>query len=306
MKLTRTPSEVDLETLPLMPPWVTSGRAQADEDVAFMSGAALSHLHLVLGTAQVPQALLRARLALLAAEACVTLSGRSERAGELRDEVQLLRAGDQPGPAGAIYQTWQRVVAQKVSIRALHHALPAQSPEQIAVWLDQPDERGAGQGGLEGPGTPVDRAACVLEAVLADVPQAEEVALILADATLAQALGWEHLVPLLGCGLKSRDLHASGKDLRVACHRSLVAASKATLQMASDLARRAARLEAVAPKLRAKGAGAAVQLLLSRDAVMPAALPLSDRSARRLCDRLVGLGVVRELTGRDSFRLYGV
>ena len=33
---------------------------------------------------------------------------------------------------------------------------------------------------------------------------------------------------------------------------------------------------------------------------------MSDRAARRLCDRSVELGVVRELTGRDTFRLYGV
>ena len=65
-------------------------------------------------------------------------------------------------------------------------------------------------------------------------------------------------------------------------------------------------LRAVAPKLRAKGAGKAVEMFLARDALVPAALPLSDRAARRLCDRLVDLGAVRELTGRATFRLYGV
>ena len=59
--------------------------------------------------------------------------------------------------------------------------------------------------------------------------------------------------------------------------------------------------------LRAKAAGRAVDLFLSRDALAPGALAfMSDRAARRLCDRLVALGAVRELTGRDTFRLYGV
>ena len=45
----------------------------------------------------------------------------------------------------------------------------------------------------------------------------------------------------------------------------------------------------------------------TRDALAPGALAfMSDRAARRLCDRLVALGAVRELTGRDTFRLYGV
>ena len=49
-------------------------------------------------------------------------------------------------------------------------------------------------------------------------------------------------------------------------------------------------------------------MFLTRDAVAPAALTSlnSGRAARRFCDRLVELGVVRELTGRDTFRLYGI
>ena len=84
----------DFESLPRMPSWVTSARPETPEDVAFLSGAALNHLHLVLGRVEVPQALLRDRLALRAAEACVAFSGRPERAGELRDAVHLLRPGD--------------------------------------------------------------------------------------------------------------------------------------------------------------------------------------------------------------------
>ena len=83
--------------------------------------------------------------------------------------------------------------------------------------------------------------------------------------------------------------------------------------MVVDLTRRAARLQAVAPRLRAKGAGTAVQLFLTRDAVTPAELAapatgtgLSDRGARRFCDRLVELGAARELTGRETFRIYGI
>ncbi len=165
---------------------------------------------------------------------------------------------------------------------------------QIAAWLD------AGQG------APVARAARVLEAVLRDAPRGDVPALILADAALAQAFGWEHLAPLLAAGLKRADLRKHGDDLGLACHRALISAVAEAVRLSADLTRRAAYLRAVAPKLRAKGAGDAVAMFLTRDAVAPSALPLPDRAARRLCDRLVDLGAVREMTGRDTFRLYGV
>lgn len=130
--------------------------------------------------------------------------------------------------------------------------------------------------------------------------------LILADAALAQAAGWDFLMPLLAIGLKCGDLRKRGGDLRLACYRAVTTAALETVRLAADLTRRAAHLNAVAPKLRAKGAGEAIQIFLTRDAVARSALPLPDRAARRLCDRLVDLGAVRELTGRDTFRLYGV
>ncbi|GAW36498.1 hypothetical protein RA2_03569 [Roseovarius sp. A-2] len=284
----------DFATLPRIPAWVTSARAEAIEDVAFLSGAALNHLHLVLGREEVPLVLLRDRLALRAAEACVAYSGRPERAGELRDAVQFLLPGDHPGPAGEVYLSWRRVVERPVSVKTLYRALPAFEAEQIGAWLDV------------GQGMPVTRAAAVLEAVLVAAPRAEGSALIVAEAALAQACGWDHLVPLLAAGLNRTDLRKRGGDLRLACHRAVAASTGEAVPLALDLARRAAHLNAVSPQLRAKGAGEAVGMFLTRDVVAPAALPLPDRAARRLCDRLVDLGAVRELTGRDTFRLYGV
>lgn len=280
--------------LPRMPAWVTSARAETLEDVAFLSGAALSYLHVVLGHHAVSQALLRDRLALRAAEACVAFSGRPERVGELRDAVHLLRPGDLPGPAGESCLAWRRAVERAVSVKALGRALPALELSQIARWLDA------------GHGAPVTRAAMALEAVLMEAPRAELPALVLADATLAQAFGWGHVVPLLAAGLKRADLRKQGNDLRLACHHSLVSSAVEAVRLALDLAHRVAHLKAVAPKLRAKGAGDAVEMFLTRDAVAPAALPLPARAARRLCDRLVDLGAIRELTGRDTFRLYGM
>jgi hypothetical protein len=85
-------------------------------------------------------------------------------------------------------------------------------------------------------------------------------------------------------------------------------AALAALDLAQDLARRAPQLADAAPKLRAKGKAGAIEAPLADDAVSAAAplAGLSDRARRRLFDRLVSLTAARELTGRPTFRLYGL
>ena len=121
--------------------------------------------------------------------------------------------------------------------------------------------------------------------------------------------------------------HLTRKDIRAIAdgqgdpvpyvHRAVIVACDGAIRRAADLSRRAARLRAVAPKLRAKGAAEALALFRSHDAVSPSGMlspmikgtsfAMTDRAARRLCDRLVDLGAVRELTGRLTFpALWGV
>lgn len=281
--------------LPPLPGWIVSAQPDTLEAAAFRSGATLAHLTFLTRLVEVPQALWRDRLALAAAEGCVGISGRREGAGALRDALHLARAGDDPGPAGRVLRQWSRIVARPISVANLGRALEGVLPERIALCLD-----------ATGP-TPMDRAAQVIDAILTDTPRAETEALILADAVLAKSVGWVHVVPLLGLSMKPRDLRLRGDDLRLACHRAVVRGVGQAVPLAGDLARGAARLQVAVPKLRAKGAAQATDLFLSRDALAPAAFDfMSDRAARRLCDRLVALGAVRELTGRDTFRLYGV
>ena len=99
-------------------------------------------------------------------------------------------------------------------------------------------------------------------------------------------------------------------DWPLHCATAVALAAREAHGLAGDLSRRSAKLLSVAPNLRAKGAGRVIEMLLADDAVSPAtaakAARLSDRASRRLFDRLVELGVVRELSGRPSFRLYGL
>jgi hypothetical protein len=186
-------------------------------------------------------------------------------------------------------------VAGPITVAHLGRALDGVPADRIAQCLDA------------GGATPVDRAARALRMMLDAAPRAATDALILADAVLSQAMRRDHVLPLIALALRPRDRHLGGDDLRRACHRAVLAGTGQAVTLAADLARAAARLRAVAPALRARGAARATELFLTHDALAPGALDfMSDRAARRLCNRLVTLGALRELTGRDLFRLYGL
>jgi hypothetical protein len=145
------------------------------------------------------------------------------------------------------------------------------------------------------------------------VPQCEPLALWLADMVLARRLKWPMVVPLLAAQARRGDLRAAGKSggsddvWAKACALAYARAAASATDLYVDLVRRADRLLAAAPKLRSKDADQMLAILLMEDA-QPAGAgkTASDRSSRRLFERLVSLGAARELTGRPTFRLYGL
>lgn len=306
---------------PLLPAWIVNVPSTGEvgsqfiENAAFLSGAALALLHMVLhdDAFDVPGDLLRSRLGLRAAAACLKIEGRSDSEAIIRDGYLLTKAGDSRGPAGDRLALWLNACSLSLRDKDWQQRLIALLPQSLQTsaeeWLGTADQ-------TEGQASPIALAARHLHRVVSEFPREETAALLFADLGLARALGWPNIIPLSAHYLRRKDLRAEPHELLAGLHHALARAANDATRLAHDLARRAARLRDIAPKLRAHGADEAIQLFLSRDAILPATMlspkiqgtnvAMSDRAARRLCDRLVELGVVRELTGRSTFRLYGV
>jgi len=306
---------------PILPSWVfDTSPPETSEDAGFASGATLALLHVALAdpSINVPTELLRSRLALRAAVHCLKLEGRAQSEADIRDAYLLTTAGDAMGPAGEMLALWR--MGSAITFRhagwreRLCALLPPDMQEHFPNWMEQAEDM---------PGSPVAKAASLLGNIVQMFPRQEVAALLCADTILARSLGWNAPLPLFGLQLTGKALRAAasdrvtdGEDIQIACHASIARAAQDTVRLAHDLSRRAAHLRAVEPKLRTRGSQDAVRLFLSEDAVLPSAMlsptirgsstTMTPRSARRFCERLIELGVVRELTGRASFRLYGV
>ena len=314
---------------PPLPAWARAvNPPETEAEAAFLVGAALARLDAIIRQNLPWAGVWRQRLALSAAAANVRRAGRTEDEFALRDAFHLNRPGGDPGPAGRVLlasrelgrrptRQWRSSLAAAVEVlrvrhdEALEEALEAAEacaasarPAPFAAarvfeltrraLTSGAERQSAGGRGGEG----------------------ELLAAWLADAVLAQRLNWPFALPLLAASLSPRagrrvggveNPADGGETTRVVFAYARAAAG--AVDLAGDLARRAEKLERAAPKLRAKGAGAALRALLGEDCLAASSEiggQLSERGARRLFDRLVALGAIRELTGRATFRLYGL
>ncbi|MCV3211675.1 DUF1403 family protein [Mesorhizobium sp. YC-39] len=293
------------------------------EDVALAAGAAIGALDAMIRRQERSAGTWRQRLALSAAAATARQAGRVEDESALRDAVLLTRPGDDVGPAGRMLLAWRRLAAMplerlltEANIGAVLDDLGlAHNDEGVSDLTDDLRQLVAGEGTV----------GMTTGAIMLAEHHGFGRALgaWLADALLAQQLGWTHAVPLLGTeaplGINPRPPRRAstvvsatgiegGSDLTKSLLAAQARAALRAIDLSAELERRADRMLAVAPKLRAKAADAVVDKLLSDDAIVASEkiAGMSDRGLRRLFDRLVELGAVRELSGRPTFRIYGL
>jgi hypothetical protein len=306
-------------TTPTIPAWaLADGGLRNDADAAFQAGAALASLDASARAQPAWAGAWRQRLALKCAATSMRLAGRAEDAAALRDAWHLRPTGADPGPAGAIFGAWRQLALQP----------PVANPDRLEKTVDQLGLHWDGAAlavlcthvnEFERSKRPAPFAAAAIAAHIVSVrPDSELLAWWLADLVLAQSLRWPRPLPLLigqAFGPAFRAEAGAGKRIRPgersferAVCVALVQAAAEACRLAAELSLRAEKLLAVAPKLRARGAGEVIFLLLNEDVVSGSLTTknLSRFASRRLFERLQQLDAVRELSGRPTFRLFGL
>ena len=291
---------------PALPRWIRQAVGRDDVETAmFSAGAALAMLAPISQSDASVGILWRKRLALSCAVVVSQLEGRREGEAQLRDAFALCKPGDDPGPAGRMLIGW-RALGEARALRSVDW--PARLPGffDLPLGLSAEVLRDLGTR-FVGRTPPLRFAAEAAREVLAFGPAHRGLALWLADALLGRALGWDRPVPLLAAHLPRSAFRLEGESWIVACASAWGRGAVAAFDLHIDLTRRADALRAAHLRRPGKDTAASITALLTEDAlVAQAGAEASDRAARRLFDRLTALGLVRELTGRPTFRLYGL
>jgi hypothetical protein len=303
---------------PAIPAWARASGKAGQGDPLFAAGAGLALLDACLRADPTAAGALRARLALQSAAASAKMLRLNADEAALRD--LRFAVGDSLGPAATLLSLWSDSAGRPPSLDPAR-ILDAATRLDLAV---DPNGLAASLKACAGESDPVSGAAKAAALAFAAVPDApaapsEILALWVFDLTLALRLRWPRPVPLIAAKILDPTLRSLSAGRRPrpsdpawpnAAAGAIALAAASALDLAADLARRSNTLIAVAPKLRSKPAQTIVDLLLAQDCLSPAEAarhaPMTGRAARRLFDRLVVLGAVRELSGRPAFRLYGL
>jgi hypothetical protein len=285
----------------------------------FFAGGGLAMLDAYLRAEPPAAGALRSRLALQSAATCAKLLRLNADEAALRDLHFAI--GDPLGPAATLLSLWRDGAGRPPS---LDPGRIRDAATRLDLTLPDPNGLATTLKACAGEGDPVSAAAKAAGAVFCAVPDAparpsEILALWLFDMVIAIRLRWPGPVPLIAVKLLDPTLRSpsAGRRPRLGepawpnvAAGAVALAAAAALDLAADLSRRSNILTAVAPKLRSKPAQKIVDLLLAQDCLSPAEAarhaPMTGRAARRLFDRLVLLGAVREFSGRPTFRLYGL
>jgi len=330
-----------VEAIQPLPRWTRLGASVGNDAkaAAFLAGANLLALDQILrsgadvscagencrhdGGEPCFDGVLRQRLALKAAATCARLARLREDEAALRDAEHLSGVGVETSPAGRVHRLFRLFASRAVKFDAQTLSAAA---EHIGAQgaMDAHGLADALREIVTSANDPLAAAAGVSAAAMHDlaaVPSidAEIFGLWLADAALAQKLGWKAPLPLLATAIahpslrKDRDgrrPRSADGDWSNALASAYALAACEAIDLAGALSRQTKKLFDAAPKLRAKSAARVIEMLLADDCVASARAAktarLSDRGARRLFDRLIELEAARELTGRPSFRLYGL
>jgi hypothetical protein len=327
----QNPTETSFETAHETTPEVTLGEA------AFWAGAALAMLDARVRAGATFAGVWRQRLALKAAAASARILRRGEDEATLRDAFYLRYGNDDPGPAGRILVAWRALSCSLDADVILYVAslLDLKIDDGLRAAIDSVQQLALDPAPYcDAPFAAAETARLLFRSRSDHPAEREILALWLADVVLAIRLKWPQPLPLIAGALLHPSLRISADDeddglyhrhprrrLRRpypgdpnwmhSCTLAYWHAAIHACDLFTELDRKAQKLAVVAPRLRAKGAAAVVEKLHNEDAALPStrvpgAGTMSRRGLQRLFDRLVALGAVRELTGRATFRLYGL
>ena len=311
---------------PPLPAWARAVNApETEAEAAFLAGAALARLDAIVRQNPPWAGVWRQRLALSAAAASVRRAGRTEDEAALRDAFHLSRPGGDPGPAGRFLLAWRELAARptrqwRVLVcrrrrgsggssrrgagrgrrggRGLRRRRPARAVRRGARFRPRaarpdlgrraPVVWGPGRGGRAARG-------------LARRCRARSAAELAVRAPLARRAA------VLGRRTaQGRRNSADGAERRASCSPT----PRGRRAPAISAGSRAAGAKAARSRRNCAPRGQGPRCWRCSTRILAASSKIggqmSERGARRLFDRLVALGAIRELTGRATFRLYGL